>query len=185
MELLELIDDGVDYTNLTGEYLNLRNDAINKAFEVCNDRKFVMSEDQMQENLKNHKSEIYSEKIDCFKLELSKLEPESKLLEGSNLIFNNESCSEILEDFETKLMKGFNDYKNRIIQSYNLTICNVEDAMKIGRKIALRYVVMSNGDYSNNDAIATRNIFTEDAEEMMKEIVKCFVIEMKSGNYGS
>jgi hypothetical protein len=138
----------------------------------------------MNKNLRNHKSENYSEQIDCFKLELANLEPDSELLKGSNLIFNASICDEILEDFDLKLMKGFKDYKNRIEKSYNLTVCDLSEAMKIGRKIAVRYVVMANGDFATNDLMAMRKIFVNDAEEIVKELIKCFVNEMKSGNYG-
>lgn len=185
LNLLELRDDGQDYSNTSGEYLNLRNDAINKAFEMCTEeRKFVMTQEQMQQNLINHKNAKYSEKIDCLKLEYSTLDPGSKLLQDSNLIFNRQICNEALEDFKLELMKGFNDYKNRIVKSYNLSACNLTRAMTVGRKIALRYVIMANGNFANNDIMMMRHIFVDDAERIIKELIKCFVLEMKNGNFG-
>lgn len=138
----------------------------------------------MLKNLKNHKSENYSEKIECFQLDLANLEPDSELLKYSNLIFNKTICDEILDDFEVKLMKGFNDYKNKITKNFNLQICDLSKMMEIGRKIALRYVVMANGNYAINDLMGMRKSFTDDAKEIMEKLIECYVIEMKRGNYG-
>lgn len=185
MELLELSDDEIDYSNSTGEYLNLRNDAINKAFEVCTEeRKVVLSEEQFIKNLKNHENFKYNQQIDCFKNEFLKIDPDSSLLKNSNLILSEENCTEILEDFELKIMKGFDDYKARAFNNFNLQNCNLEEAMKVGRRIAMRYILIANGNYAYNDILNLKNSFCEDAKIVMTEIVKCYVEEMKAGNFG-
>lgn len=185
LEVLELVDNGEDYSNLTLKYLNLRNDAINKAFEVCTDeRTVVLSEDQMKRNLKNHENANYSRLIDCFKVEYLKYDPTSVLLNNTNLIISDENCTEIIDDFDLKLMKGFNDYKAKMTGLFNLTICDLNDALKIGRKIVVRYVIMANGNYPNDVLMALKSTFGDDARNIVREMAKCLVREMKGGNYG-
>lgn len=185
LEVLELTDNDEDYLNSTLKYLNLRNDAINKAFEVCTEeRTVVMSEDQLRRNLKNHENANYSQLIDCFKVEYLKYDRNSILLNNSNLIISDENCTEIIDDFDSRLMRGFYDYKARIVRNFNLTICDLKEMMKYGRKIAVRYVLMANGDYPYEVLMSLKNSFSGDARIIVRKIVKCFVMEMQEGNYG-
>lgn len=186
LEVLELNDDDEDYLNVTEIHLNLRDEAINRAFEICTeDLKLVMSEDQLRRNLKNHENSNYSQQIDCFKLEFQKLNnQDSILLKNSNLSFDESICGEILEDFEVKLMKGFKDFKEKTLRKFNLQICKLENLMRIGRQIALRYVLMANGDFAYNDILSLKNSFVDDARRILRDLISCFVEEMKAGNYG-
>lgn len=189
MELLEVVDDGENstsftenYSNLTAEILNLMNATANKACEVCTEEfKVVLTDEEFVRNLRNHKSLNYTQKISCFKNEYFAIDPQSNLLSNSNIIFNEENCREILADFELKLMKGFKDYRTKAIATFNLQVCDLDEVVKIGRKIALRYVLMANGEYPFNEILTLKNELSEDAKKAVEEVVKCFVNEMKSG----